>query len=100
MVESEEKVVESAMFVNGYRPINKTEEDNQDDDDIVESKVSRLSWEMEEYVINMKAKMNKSFQNQDKKFDQLVDMLNKLIQQQMHFQPMQAQAAPQQAVPQ
>eukprot|EP00957_Ditylum_brightwellii_P001637 127084-Ditylum_brightwellii.AAC.1 len=49
----------------------------------------------------MKAGMNKSLQNQDKKFDQLADIMNKLMQQQTYFQSMQAQAAPHQAaVPQ
>eukprot|EP00957_Ditylum_brightwellii_P094388 7186999-Ditylum_brightwellii.AAC.1 len=73
------------------------DKDNQDDDNDVDSKVSHLRGEMEEYVIHMKAEMNKSLQNQDKKFDQLADMMNKLMQQQTYFQSMQTQAAPHQA---
>eukprot|EP00957_Ditylum_brightwellii_P148401 11298507-Ditylum_brightwellii.AAC.1 len=68
-VESQEKVVESARFVNGYRPVNKMDEDNQNDDDVVDSNVSHLRGEVEEYVINMKAEMKKSLQNQDMTFD-------------------------------
>ena len=51
-------------------------------------------------LIKRKKEMNKSLQNQDKKFDQLAEMMSKLMQQQTYSQSMQAQAAHQQAVPQ